>query len=281
MALTESVKILPGSGHAGHDGLAAELAVGAHFAGHARHFRCEGAQLVDHRVDGFFELQNFAAHVDGDFAGKVAAGHGRRHFGDVSHLAGQVRGHGVDRVGEILPGAGHAGHHGLAAELAVGAHFAGHARDLGGEDAELLNHRVDDVGGAQELAFEGAAVHVEPDGLRQVALGDGGDGARDFGGGAKQVLDQRVDRDFHVVPRAAALLDADALAGLAFFADRLANALQLQRHLLVGGDDLVEVVGDLAGQSGPGDGQAHAEVAVLHGLQALQNHGHVLGGGVF
>ena len=229
MALTESVKILPGSGHAGHDGLAAQLAVGADFAGHARHFRSEGAQLVDHRIDGFLELQNFAADVDGDLARKVAAGHRRCHLGDVAHLAGQVRGHGVDRVGQILPGAGHAGHHGLAAELAVGAHFAGHARHLGGEDAELLNHRVDDVGGAKELAFERAAIHVEADGLGQIALGDGGDGARHFGGGAEQVLDQGVDRDFHVVPGAATAFDADALAGLALFADGLAHALQFAR----------------------------------------------------
>ena len=244
-------EVLPGSGHAGHDGLAAELAVGADFAGHARHFRSEGAQLVDHGVDGFLELQDFAAHVDGDLAGKVAAGHGGGDFGDVADLAGEVGGHGVDGVGEVLPGAGHAGHLRLAAQLAVGAHFAGHAGHLGGEDAELLDHGVDDVGGAEELAFEGTAVDVEADGLGEVALGDGGDGARDFGGGAEQVFDQGIDRDFHLVPGASVAVDADALAGPALFADGLADALQFASHLLVRGDNLVEVVGDLAGQAGP------------------------------
>ena len=57
------------------------------------------------------------------------------------------------------------------------------------------------------------------------------------------------------------LLEARALAGLAFFADGLADALQLARHLLVGGDDVVEGVGDLAFKAGPGDGQPDGEVA--------------------
>ena len=89
-------EILPGSGDAGHVGLAAELAFGAHFAGHARHFAGEGVELVDHGVDGVFQLENFALHVDGDLAGQVAAGHGGGDFGDVSHLRREVAGHGVD-----------------------------------------------------------------------------------------------------------------------------------------------------------------------------------------
>jgi len=34
------------------------------------------------RVDGFFELEDLAAHVDGDFLREVAAGDGNRHVGD-------------------------------------------------------------------------------------------------------------------------------------------------------------------------------------------------------
>ncbi len=41
--------------------------------------------------------------------------------------------------------------------------------------------------------------------------------------------------------------ELDALAGLAFAADDLADMFELLRHPLVGGDDLVERVGDLAG----------------------------------
>ena len=41
---------------------------------------------------GVLELENFAAHVDGDFAGQVAAGDGGGHLRDVTNLVGQVAG---------------------------------------------------------------------------------------------------------------------------------------------------------------------------------------------
>ena len=58
---------------------------------------------------------------------------------------GQVAGHGVHGVGQVLPRAGDALHVGLAAELAFGADLARHARHLGGERRELVHHRVDGV----------------------------------------------------------------------------------------------------------------------------------------
>ena len=151
-------QILPGAGDAGHDRLAAELAVGADLARHARHFGGERAQLIDHRVDGFLELQDLAADVDRDLLGQVAVGHRDGHLGDVANLAGQVVGHRVDALGQILPDARHLRHLGLAAELALGADLARDARHLGGEHAELLDHRVDDVGRLQEFAAA-AGVH--------------------------------------------------------------------------------------------------------------------------
>ncbi len=114
----------------GHDGLAAEAAFGADLAGDARHLGGERAQLLDHGVERFLELQDLAAHVDGDLLRQVAAGNGGRDLGDVAHLGRQVRGHEVDVVGEVLPRAGDAGHLGLAAELAFGADLAGDARHL-------------------------------------------------------------------------------------------------------------------------------------------------------
>src|SRR5262249_11357409 len=51
-------EILPRTGDAWHDGLTAELPVGADFASDPRDFRCKGAQLVDHRVDGLFQLED-------------------------------------------------------------------------------------------------------------------------------------------------------------------------------------------------------------------------------
>ena len=111
-------EVLPRAGDAGHLRLAAELAFGADLARDARHLGGERVELVDHRVDGVLELEDLAAHVDGDLARQVAARDGGRHLGDVADLGRQVAGHRVDGVGQVLPGAGDAGHDGLAAELA-------------------------------------------------------------------------------------------------------------------------------------------------------------------
>ena len=161
MALTESVRSFQVPATPDHHGLSAKFSVGSYFASHARYFGSERAQLIHHGVDGFFQLQNFAAHIDRDFAGEIAAGHGGRDFGDVAHLAGQVAGHRVDGIGQIFPRTGHAGHLRLTAEFSVGSDFAGHTRHFSGEDAELLNHRVDDLCGAQELAFQRPTIDVQ------------------------------------------------------------------------------------------------------------------------
>ncbi len=161
-------KIFPRAGDAAHFGLAAELAFGADFARHARHFRGEGVELIDHGVDGVFQLQNFALHIDRDLAAEVAVGHGGGHLGDVADLRGQIAGHGVHAVGQILPGAGDAAHFGLAAQLAFGADFARHASHFGGEGTKLIHHRVDGV-----FQLQNFAAHIDRDLARQIALGDG------------------------------------------------------------------------------------------------------------
>ena len=104
---------------------------------------------------------------------EVAVGDRGHDLDDAAHLLGQVGGHDVDVVGEVLPGAGDAGHLRLAAELAFGADLARHARHLGGEGVELVDHRVDGV-----LELEDLALHVDRDLARQVAARDRG---RDLG----------------------------------------------------------------------------------------------------
>ena len=74
----------------------------------------------------FFQLQDLAARVGGDLLGQVAIGNRGGDLGDVAHLAGQVIGHRVDVVGQVLPGASHALDLGLAAQLAVSADLARH-----------------------------------------------------------------------------------------------------------------------------------------------------------
>ena len=48
-------------------------------------------------------------------------------------------------------------------------------------------------------------------------------------GWAQQILHQRIDRDFHLAPGASGFVKARALAGLAFLADDLPDALQFLR----------------------------------------------------
>ncbi len=112
-------------------GLAAEFSFRTHFAGHALYFGGEGVELIHHGVDGVLQLENFAFHVNRDFARQIAAGHGSGYFGNVTHLSREVSGHGVDRVSEILPRAGHPRHVGLSTESAFATYFAGHAGYFG------------------------------------------------------------------------------------------------------------------------------------------------------
>ncbi len=250
-------EVLPGAGDALDVGLSAELALGAYFAGHAGHFGGEGAELVHHGVDGALELEELALDVDGDLLGEVARGDGCGDLGDVADLGGEVAGHGVDGVGEVLPGAGDALDLGLAAELAFGAYLAGHAGDFGGEGAELLDHLVDGLGGAEELALEGSFLDLEGHGLGQVALGDGADDAGGLADGVDEVADEVIDGVDGLAPGAAGAGEGGALGEAAFFTYDLAEAGELLGHLLVEFGDVVEGVGDLAGDAGPllgGDG---------------------------
>src|SRR5205085_1377162 len=145
-------QVLPRAGDAWHVGLTAEPAFGADFARHARHFACEAVELVDHGVERFLYLTHFRSHVDGDLARQVAVRDRGRDFGDVANLSGQVGGHRVHTVSQVLPGASHAAHVGLAAEPAFGADLARDARHFRGERVELVHHRVDGVLGIQDFA---------------------------------------------------------------------------------------------------------------------------------
>ncbi len=269
-------QILPGAGDARHDGLAAELAVGADLARHAGDFRGEGAQLIDHRIDGLLELQNLAAHVDRDLLRQVAVRHRNRHLGDIAHLCGQVRRHGVDALGQILPHAGDAADLRLAAELALGADLTRDARHFGREHVELLDHRVDDLGRAQELALQRPAVDVELHGLQQIALRHRGDGAGHFRSRPEQIVDQRIDARFHFAPGAVVEAEPHTLLGAAVAADHLPDPLELPRHALVGGDDLIECIGDLADDADAIAGHAHREIADPHRLHGVEQFRQVL-----
>src|SRR5439155_18458253 len=119
--------------------------------------------------DAVLEFQDFAFDIHGDFAGKVSFGHGGGDTGDVAHLRGEVAGHGVDAVGQVLPGAANAFDLGLAAELAFGADFAGHSGDFGGKRVQLVHHGIDGVFQLEDFAFD-----IHGDFAVEVAFGDRG-----------------------------------------------------------------------------------------------------------
>ena len=100
----------------------------------------------------------------------------------------------------------------------------------------------------------------------------------DFGGRPEQVVHEGVDRDFHLAPGPLRLVKPRALSRFPLLAHDLPDALQFLRHLLVGGNDLIERVRDLPFQPRPVTRQPHGKVAVAHGLQAREQDAQ-LGGG--
>src|SRR5207244_1309012 len=142
---------------------------GADLARHAGDFGGERVQLVHHGVDGVLEFEDFPFNIHRDLAGQVAFGHRGGHVGDVADLCREIAGHGVDAVGQVLPGAGDAFHFRLAAHFGSGADLAGHAGDFGSKGAELVHHGVDGVLEFQDFAFD-----IHGDFAGKVSFGHGG-----------------------------------------------------------------------------------------------------------
>src|SRR5213075_143361 len=67
----------------------------------------------------------------------------------------------VHVVGEVLPGAGHAAHLRLPAELPFHAHFARHAHHFRGEGVELIDHGVDGVLQLEDLPFTSTVIFFD------------------------------------------------------------------------------------------------------------------------
>src|SRR5690606_38906562 len=180
-----------------HLGLSAELTFGADLARDAAHFGREGVELVDHRVDGVLEVEDLALHVDSNLLGQVARSHGGGDLGNVTDLTGEVRGHEVHVVGEVLPCAANARDLGLTAEFALGTHLAGHTRHFAGERVELVDHRIDGV-----LELQDLALHVHGDLLGQVTARHRRGHLRDVADLAGEVGRHRVHIVGEVLPGA-------------------------------------------------------------------------------
>src|SRR5581483_3091007 len=128
------------------------------------------------------------------------------------------------------------------------------------ERRELVDHGIHGARVAEEFALERAALDLERDALREIALRDGADDARHFGGRVDEVVDQRVDRRDRLLPRAADVADAGALRNLALLADALADALEFLHQPLVDLDQLVEFIRDLAVDAAQAGGHSDREI---------------------
>jgi hypothetical protein len=194
--------------------LPAQLPFGAHLARHARHFRRERAELVDHRIDGDFQLQNLTFDIDGDLLGQVAIGDGGGDLGDVAHLGRQVAGHRIHAVGQVLPGAGDPSDFGLPTKNSFGADLARHAGHFRGEGAQLIDQGVDGVLHLQDFAFD-----VDRDLLGEVTVGDGGSDGCDVAHLGGQVAGHQIDIVRQILPGAGDALHLGLPAEFAFGAD--------------------------------------------------------------
>jgi hypothetical protein len=121
------LSVFPGSGHALHARLTAQLAFSAHLAGHARHFGCEGAELVDHGVHHLADAEEFAlqpAPVDlgRHVLRQIAFGHGADHARDLGGRLDHVVDEFVDRIELRLPAARGAFHLRAIGDVAFLAH---------------------------------------------------------------------------------------------------------------------------------------------------------------
>ena len=266
----------PGASDTRNLRLTTQLAFGADFARHTRHFGGERVQLVHHQINSFLELKNFSAHVHRDLARQVAVGHGNGDLRDISDLGREIAGHLVDTFGQLLPHAADSADLGLAAQLAFGADLARHPSHFRSENAELFDHSIDDPGTAKEFALQRPPVHLQCHRLGQVAFCDGADGASDFGGRPNQVVDERVDRIHFVRPTPGRAGHRQALFELAFLSDSAADPRGFSAQPLIEVSNLVEGVGDLARDAGPVGRQPHAKIAGFVGEQGgKQLPGHV------
>src|SRR5262249_52784835 len=101
-------EVSPNACHAFDLSLATQASVRADLPADAGYLGGEGIELIHHHVDGVLQLQDLSLDVDGDLLGEVAVGHRGGDQRDVAHLIGQVGGHEVDVVGQVLPDPGQA-----------------------------------------------------------------------------------------------------------------------------------------------------------------------------
>src|SRR5205085_1368638 len=111
------------------------------------------------------------------------------------------------------------GHLRLSAELAFGADFARHARHLGGEAVQLVDHGVDGV-----IELEHRVLNVDRDLFGEDAQGDGRRHLGDVADLTRQIAGHHVHAVGQVGPGPGDSFDLRLAAELAFGADLARDA---------------------------------------------------------
>ncbi|KAH3673385.1 hypothetical protein WICPIJ_009837 [Wickerhamomyces pijperi] len=93
-------------------------------------FTDEQLQRVHHLVDCQFQIKNLTLSLDMNLLGEVTISNSLGDVGDRSNLVGQVGGHSVNIVGQILPCAINTIHHSLTAQNTIDTDVCGQRRDL-------------------------------------------------------------------------------------------------------------------------------------------------------
>src|SRR4029077_1848359 len=229
-------------------------------ARHARDFRGEGVELIDHHVDRVLQLADFTLDVDRNLLGEIPAGNGRGHVGDVAYLGGEVAGHRVDVVGQVTPGPRCARNVCLPAQPALGPDLARHAGDLRGEGVQLIDHDVDGV-----LQFENLALDLDRDLLGEVALLDGGGDLGDVAHLGREIGGELVDLEGEVLPRPGRSRHAGLTTEAAFGTDLARDASDFAREPVQLIDHAVDRVLQLEDLAANVDRDLLGEVALSDG----------------
>ena len=239
--------------------MSAELSLGSNLARHSCHFRCKGVKLIDHRIDGVFELKNLSFDVDRDLSGEITARDCRRHFGDIADLGGEVACHGIHGVSQVLPRAGHTRHGGLSSELAVSSYFARDAGDFTGKSIQLVDHGIDGF-----LQLQNLAAHIDCDLLRKIAACDGGGDFGDIAHLGRQIAGHEIDVVGQILPGSGDTGNLRLTAELSFGShfsrdpcDFRGEGIELVNHRIDGilefEDFAANIDGDFARQVATGD----------------------------
>ena len=104
--------------------MSAQFPFDTHFARDGGYLISEDSQRLDHAVDRVSKFGDFAFRFDQQFAFQVAIRDSGHNLRDSAHLVGQITGHEIHVVSEILPRSRNAFDFGLTTEFSFGANFA-------------------------------------------------------------------------------------------------------------------------------------------------------------